>query len=166
MPSDTDAELVVRLRDGDEGAFMTLVDRHAAAMLRVASMYVPRAVAEDVVQDTWLGVLQGISRFEERSTLKTWIFSILMNRVRTQAQRERRTVPFSAVAPGAQAPWRPLLSASSRAVSARRNSPATTATRRVCRSRRSPVGWDAQKRPSRAISNAPRGALLYPRRSR
>jgi RNA polymerase sigma-70 factor (ECF subfamily) len=97
-----DAELVVRLRDGDEAAFMTLVDRHAAAMLRVASMYVPRSVAEEVVQDTWVGVLQGIDRFEERSSLKTWIFSILMNRVRTQAQRERRSVPFSAVAePGA-----------------------------------------------------------------
>lgn len=94
---DPDAELVVRLRDGDEAAFMTLVDRHAAAMLRVASMYVPRAVAEEVVQDTWVGVLQGIVRFEGRSSLKTWIFSILMNRVRTQAQRERRSVPFSAL---------------------------------------------------------------------
>jgi RNA polymerase sigma-70 factor, ECF subfamily len=96
-PSDSDAELVGRLRDGDEAAFMMLVDRYATAMLRVASMYVPRAVAEEAVQDTWVGVLQGISRFEERSSLKTWIFSILMNRVRTQAQRERRSVPFSAV---------------------------------------------------------------------
>jgi RNA polymerase sigma-70 factor (ECF subfamily) len=55
-------------------------------------------VAEDVVQDTWIGVLQGLGRFEERSALKTWIFSILMNRVRTQAERERRTLPFSALA--------------------------------------------------------------------
>ena len=94
----SDAELTVRLRDGDEAAFMDLVDRHAAAMLRVASMYVPRAVAEEVVQDTWVAVLQGISRFEERSSLKTWIFSILMNRVRSQAHRERRSIPFSAVA--------------------------------------------------------------------
>jgi RNA polymerase sigma-70 factor, ECF subfamily len=95
---DSDAGLLERLRSGDEAAFMTLVDGHAPAMLRVASMYVPRAVAEEVVQDTWLGVLNGIERFEGRSSLKTWIFSILMNRVRTQAQRERRTVPFSAIA--------------------------------------------------------------------
>ncbi|HEV2357591.1 MAG TPA: sigma-70 family RNA polymerase sigma factor [bacterium] len=93
-----DADAVARLRDGDEAAFVSLVDRHAAAMLRVASMHLPRAAAEEVVQDTWLGVLQGIAGFEQRSTLKTWIFSILMNRVRTQAQRERRSVPFSALA--------------------------------------------------------------------
>ena len=62
--ADPDAGLVQRLRDGDEAAFMTLVDRHAAAMLRVASMYVPRAVAEEVVQDTWLAVLDGIDRTE------------------------------------------------------------------------------------------------------
>lgn len=93
-----DAGIVGRLRDGDEAAFMSLVERHAATMLRVASMYVPRAVAEEVVQDTWGGVLQGIGRFQERSSLKTWIFSILMNRVRTLAQRERRSVPFSALA--------------------------------------------------------------------
>jgi len=106
----SDTHLVARLRDGDEAAFMTLVDRHAAAMLRVASMYVSRAVAEEAVQDTWVGVLQGIARFEERSSLKTWIFSILMNRVRTQAQRERRTVPFSAVgAPESQAGDEPAL---------------------------------------------------------
>ena len=96
--SHADATVVARLRDGDEAAFVSLVDRHAAAMLRVASMYLPRAVAEDVVQDTWLGVLQGIAGFEQRSTLKTWIFSILMNRVRTQASREHRSVPFSALA--------------------------------------------------------------------
>jgi RNA polymerase sigma-70 factor (ECF subfamily) len=96
--SHADADLVAPLRDGDEAAFMTLVDRYAAPMVRLASMYVPRPVAEDVVQDTWVAVLNGISRFEERSSLKTWIFSILMNRVRTQAQRERRSVPFSAVA--------------------------------------------------------------------
>ena len=93
-----EAEIVARLRDGDETAFMSLVEQHAAAMLRVASMYVPRAVAEEVVQDTWVAMLQGIVRFEGRSSLKTWIFSILMNRVRTQAQRERRSVPFSALA--------------------------------------------------------------------
>lgn len=64
-------------------------------MLRLASMHLPRAVAEEAVQDTWVAVLQGLGRFEQRSTLKTWIFSILMNRVRTQVQREGRTLPFS-----------------------------------------------------------------------
>ena len=73
-------------------------------MLRLASMHVPRAVAEEAVQDTWVGVLQGIGRFEQRSALKTWIFTILMNRVRTQAQRERRSVPFSAMSAAAAEP--------------------------------------------------------------
>jgi RNA polymerase sigma-70 factor, ECF subfamily len=107
--SNPDADLVVRLRAGDETAFMVLVDRHASAMLHVASMYLPRAVAEEIVQDTWVAVLKGIDRFEARSSLKTWIFSILMNRVRTQAQRERRSVPFSAVAPETVAAGDPAL---------------------------------------------------------
>jgi RNA polymerase sigma-70 factor, ECF subfamily len=94
---DADIELVDRLRAGDERAFMTLLERHSAAMLRLASVYLPRAVAEEIVQDTWLGVLQGIGSFEARSTLKTWIFAILMNRTRTQLQREGRSVPFSAM---------------------------------------------------------------------
>jgi RNA polymerase sigma-70 factor (ECF subfamily) len=90
-------KLVARLRAGDEMAFMTLTDRHYAAMLRLASVHLPRGVAEDVVQDTWVGVLRGIDRFEGRSTLKTWIFNILMNRVRTQVHRESRSIPFSAL---------------------------------------------------------------------
>ena len=69
-----------------------------AALLRVAQIYVPtRAVAEDVVQDTWIGVLNGIDRFEGRSSLKTWIFRILTNIAKTRGQREGRTVPFSAL---------------------------------------------------------------------
>jgi RNA polymerase sigma-70 factor (ECF subfamily) len=69
------------------------------SMLRVAQMYVPsRAVAEEVVQETWLGVLNGIDRFEGRSTLKTWIFRILVNRAKTRGERERRTVPFASLA--------------------------------------------------------------------
>jgi RNA polymerase sigma-70 factor (ECF subfamily) len=68
-------------------------------MLRIASLYTPsRAVAEDVVQETWLGVLQGLDRFEGRSSLKTWIFRILTNRAKTRGQRERRSIPFSALA--------------------------------------------------------------------
>ena len=76
---------------------MNLVERHGPAMLRLASMHLPRAVAEEVVQDAWVGVLQGIGRFEQRSALKTWIFTILVNRVRTQTQREGRSLPFSAL---------------------------------------------------------------------
>jgi RNA polymerase sigma-70 factor (ECF subfamily) len=91
--------LVERLRAGDEEAFMDLVQEWSPSMLRVARMYVPsQAVAEDVVQETWLGVLNGIDRFEGRSSLRTWVFSILVNRARTRGERERRTVPFAALA--------------------------------------------------------------------
>jgi RNA polymerase sigma-70 factor (ECF subfamily) len=94
-----DHALVERLRAGDEEAFMDLVVRWSPSMLRVARMYVPsQAVAEDVVQETWLGVLQGIGRFEGRSSLRTWVFSILVNRARTRGERERRTIPFAALA--------------------------------------------------------------------
>jgi RNA polymerase sigma-70 factor (ECF subfamily) len=90
--------LVERLRAGDEEAFMDLVVNWSPSMLRVARMYVPsQAVAEDVVQETWLGVLNGIDRFEGRSSLRTWVFSILVNRARTRGERERRTVPFAAL---------------------------------------------------------------------
>jgi RNA polymerase sigma-70 factor, ECF subfamily len=98
-PVADDHELVERLRAGDEDAFMDLVRRWSPSMLRVARMYVPsQSVAEEVVQDTWLGVLAGIDRFEERSSLRTWVFRILMNRARTRGQRERRTIPFAALA--------------------------------------------------------------------
>jgi RNA polymerase sigma-70 factor (ECF subfamily) len=76
-----------------------LVERYSPSMLRIASLYTPsRAVAEDVVQETWLGVLQGLDRFEGRSSLKTWIFRILTNRAKTRGQRERRSIPFSSLA--------------------------------------------------------------------
>src|SRR5262245_65241440 len=94
-----DHELVQRLRDGDESAFVELIDRYGATMLRVAQMYVrDRATAEEVVQETWLAVLNGIDRFEERSSLKTWIFRILTNRAKTRGQREGRVLPFSSLA--------------------------------------------------------------------
>lgn len=96
---DPDLPLLERLRAGDEAAFMALVERYTPSLLRVARMYVPSpAVAEEVVQETWLGVLNGIGRFEGRSTLKTWIFRILVNRARTRGARERRSVPFAALA--------------------------------------------------------------------
>jgi RNA polymerase sigma-70 factor (ECF subfamily) len=94
-----DHELVQRLRQGDEMAFAELIDRYGAMMLRVAQMYVrDRATAEEVVQETWLAVLNGIDRFEERSSLKTWLFRILTNRAKTRGQRDGRMVPFSALA--------------------------------------------------------------------
>ena len=90
-----DEELLTRLRAGDESAFAMLVDRYHAPMIRLASTYVPsRAVAEEVVQDTWLGVVRGIDRFEGRSSLKTWLFRILVNRARSTGPRERRSAPL------------------------------------------------------------------------
>ena len=98
-PVPDDHALVERLRQGDEQAFMDLVARWSPSMMRVARLYVPSAaVAEEVVQETWLAVLTGLERFEERSSLRTWVFSILVNRARTRGERERRTVPFGALA--------------------------------------------------------------------
>jgi len=94
-----DHELVKQLRDGDESAFAELIDRYGMTMLRVAQMYVrDRATAEEVVQETWLAVLNGIDRFEERSSLKTWLFRILTNRAKTRGERDGRMVPFSSLA--------------------------------------------------------------------
>jgi RNA polymerase sigma-70 factor (ECF subfamily) len=94
-----DHELVQRLREGDESAFAELIDRYGATMVRVAQMYVKdRASAEEVVQETWLAVLTGIDRFEERSSLKTWLFRILTNRAKTRGERDGRSIPFSSLA--------------------------------------------------------------------
>jgi RNA polymerase sigma-70 factor (ECF subfamily) len=92
-------ELVQRLRDKDERAFAELVDSWSPSMLNVARAHVPsRAVAEEVVQEAWLGVLQGIDRFEGRSSLKTWVFRIVLNRAMTRGVRESRSVPFATLA--------------------------------------------------------------------
>jgi RNA polymerase sigma-70 factor (ECF subfamily) len=100
MLVDADAELLARLRAGDEAAFMELVDRYGPLMLRIALGHVrTRAVAEEVVQEAWLGVLQGLGRFEGRSSLKTWILRIVANIARTRGERERRSAPFSSLAP-------------------------------------------------------------------
>jgi RNA polymerase sigma-70 factor (ECF subfamily) len=97
-PSDPDAPLLDRLRDRDEAAFMELVERYHGALVRLAQSFVSsRAIAEEVAQETWLGVLNGIDRFEGRSSLKTWIFRILVNRARTRGERESRSVPFSSL---------------------------------------------------------------------
>ena len=91
--------MIGALRQGDEDAFGRLVDRYHASLRRVARLYVSnRAVADEVVQDTWLGVIQGIWAFEGRSSLKTWIFRILINHAKTRAVREGRTVPFAGFA--------------------------------------------------------------------
>ncbi|HEX7838777.1 MAG TPA: RNA polymerase sigma factor [Kofleriaceae bacterium] len=90
-----DRELVARLQDCDQTAFAALVARHAAALRRTALSFVStRASAEEVVQDTWLAVLAGLPAFEGRSSIKTWIFRILINRARTRGVREARTVPL------------------------------------------------------------------------
>jgi RNA polymerase sigma-70 factor, ECF subfamily len=90
--------LVEALRAGDEDAFVELVRMHGPTMLRVARLYVSSgAVAEEVVQETWLAVLTGIGRFEGRSAFKRWLFRILANRARTRAVAEGRTVPFAAL---------------------------------------------------------------------
>jgi RNA polymerase sigma-70 factor, ECF subfamily len=97
--------LVMRLQAGDESAFRDLVTRHDSAMRRLARSYVQTAAAADeVVQETWLAVIRGLAKFERRSSLKTWIFRILVNRAQTRGARERRQVPFSALAPEDQEP--------------------------------------------------------------
>src|SRR6266700_579157 len=92
----SETELLRRLRSGDERAFVFLVERYSDSMLRVATAYVPsRAVAEEVVQDTWLAVLRGLDRFQGRSSLKTWLFRILVNRARSTGSKEQRSVPVA-----------------------------------------------------------------------
>jgi RNA polymerase sigma-70 factor (ECF subfamily) len=90
----TDADLVALLRAGDEEAISQLVERWSPTMLRVARSFVdsPQS-AEDVVQEAWLGMLSGLARFEGRSSLRTWTFTILVNRARTRGAREARTIP-------------------------------------------------------------------------
>ena len=126
------AELVERLRAGDEDAFAELIDRYGASMLRVARLHVrDRAVAEEVVQETWLAVLNGIERFEGRSSLKTWLFRILSNSAKTRGEREGRSVPFSAIAAtdAAPTPSRRSTPTASRAAD-ERNGPTTGPPRR------------------------------------
>ena len=105
-----DTSLVQALRTGNEAAFVDLVDRYHAGLVRLAMLYVhDRAVAEDVAQETWVGVLGGLGRFEGRSSLKTWLFRILVNCARTRAVRERRSVPFSAAWDATSEPFEPAV---------------------------------------------------------
>jgi len=97
--SSDEVALIAALRRGDEAAFMELVERYQGQLIRVAMMYVAdRATAEEVVQETWLGVLRSLPRFQGRSSLRTWLFRILTNRAKTRGSRDGRVVPFSALA--------------------------------------------------------------------
>jgi RNA polymerase sigma-70 factor, ECF subfamily len=101
LASEEDLSVVNALRRGDEQAFAHLVDQHQASLRRIARFYVSSpSVAEEVVQDTWLGVIEGVWAFEGRSSLKTWITCILVNRAKTRGVREKRTIPFAALGPG------------------------------------------------------------------
>jgi RNA polymerase sigma-70 factor, ECF subfamily len=91
-------ELVAKLRAGDEAAFRELIAMYHPMLVRVARAYVPtQTAAEEVAADTWVAVLEGIDRFQERSSLKTWLFRILTNKAKTRGMRERRTLPFSSL---------------------------------------------------------------------
>jgi RNA polymerase sigma-70 factor (ECF subfamily) len=95
-PSDPDAALLNRLRQGDEDAFRALVEEHGPFLMRLVMTHVPsRAIAEEVVQDTWLAALEGLDRFEGRSMLRTWLASIALNKARTRGTREGRILPFA-----------------------------------------------------------------------
>jgi RNA polymerase sigma-70 factor (ECF subfamily) len=97
--ADRDAALLDALRAGDEDAFVTLVTRYHPSFKRVARAYVSTdAVAEEVVQETWVAAIDGLDRFEQRATLKTWLFHILTNKAKTRGVRERRSVPFASLA--------------------------------------------------------------------
>jgi RNA polymerase sigma-70 factor (ECF subfamily) len=98
VASADDLYLIEQLRSGNEAAFEALIDRYATAMLRLAMVYVRAwAVAEEVVQEAWVGILESLHRFEGRSSLKTWMFRILINCAKTRAQREGRSIPFSSL---------------------------------------------------------------------
>jgi RNA polymerase sigma-70 factor (ECF subfamily) len=97
-PGGDETRLLAGLRAGDEQAFVQLLDRYHRSLVRLATVYVGSpAEAEEVAQETWLAVLRGLDRFEGRASLRTWIFHILVNRARTWAARNGRTIPFSAL---------------------------------------------------------------------
>jgi RNA polymerase sigma-70 factor (ECF subfamily) len=130
--SPQDADLVRRLLAGDEASFLGLVEAYQGPMVRLARNYVPsREVAEEVAQETWVAVLQGLPRFEGRSSLKTWIFRILVNRAVSRGTRERRSVPFSSLFDAATDPFEP----------------AVDPDRFLGQDDRAPHGWAAPPRP-------------------
>ena len=137
----SDRELVAALLAGDEKAFIMLVDDYGPGMLKLARMYVrSAAVAEEVVQEAWLGVLNGLKRFEGRSSLKTWIFRILTNVAKTRGEREGRSVPFSSLGDGEEA-----------------NGPAVDPDRFFPAGHEAAGGWQY---PPRSIGDVPEERLL------
>jgi RNA polymerase sigma-70 factor (ECF subfamily) len=95
---DDETALLSRVRVGDRAAFETLVERHHGSLVRLAGMFVStRSSAEDVAQESWVAVLDGIGAFEGRSSIKTWLFRIVVNRAKTRGVREARSLPFSAL---------------------------------------------------------------------
>jgi RNA polymerase sigma-70 factor, ECF subfamily len=92
-----DNQLIAAVREGDERAFVTLVERYHPSLQRLAHLYIDASTVEDVVQDTWIGVLHGLPNFEGRASFKTWLFRILVNRARTRAVRNARTIPMSSL---------------------------------------------------------------------
>jgi RNA polymerase sigma-70 factor (ECF subfamily) len=127
-----ESALVAALRAGDERAFMELVEAYTPGMRRLALTFVRTpAVADEVVQEAWLGVLRGLDRFEGRASLRTWIYRIVANIARTRAVKEARSAPFSSFGDEAAVdperfvdrhwveppePWRAALDAEARAV--------------------------------------------------
>lgn len=106
----TDRDLVAALRSGDEASFTRLVDELSPGLLRMARLYVATdGAAQEVVQETWLGVIQGLDRFEGRATLKTWIFRILVNIAKTRGVRDSRSVPFSSAFDSTASPDDPVV---------------------------------------------------------
>jgi RNA polymerase sigma-70 factor, ECF subfamily len=100
-PSPEEQRLIAALRERDESAFAELIERYHSSLVRLAMSFVSsRAVAEEVAQEAWVGVLKGIDRFEGRSSLRTWIYRILTNTAKTRAQREARSIPFASLAGG------------------------------------------------------------------
>jgi RNA polymerase sigma-70 factor (ECF subfamily) len=109
--SDEDRALVGRLLRRDEAAFLALVDKLNGPMIRIAQSMVPsRAVAEEVAQETWQAVITGLATFEGRSSLRTWVFRILVKRARTRGVREHRSIPVPSFVDGGEMPEGPLRS--------------------------------------------------------
>lgn len=91
-------KILARLRQGDEGAFDELVNKHYGSLIRMAMAYVPdQSIAEEVVQDTWLAAIEGLDRFEGRSSLRTWLFSILIHKAKDRGVREKRHMTFASL---------------------------------------------------------------------
>src|SRR5664279_1580044 len=106
-----DVRLIEALNDGDEEAFRSVFEMYQASLVRMAKLYVSDAtIAEEVVQETWIAVFKGLRRFEGRSSLKTWVFSIMVNRAKTYAQRENRYVPFATEFDADDEPFEPAVS--------------------------------------------------------